>query len=234
MPKESVALIAESPTLPVLWHNVVRAFRLEGFLAGSFHPLRGFESVPAIRPITFGYQRDILQLYLDREFYALDATPRAIMPSGKVMTWREAWESLHLTADEQQFWNGLQIAGSDQGLSLPCYGPKQRNAYVTLSRHDRDRQFDLGERRWLQVLAQTAHMRLCELLFTADAAVTLSPREKEILHWVALGKSNSVISQLVRISGATVDTHLRRIFSKMGVADRTSAAIKAIGLGLIH
>lgn len=150
------------------------------------------------------------------------------------MTWVEAWGSLHLTPEERQFWNDMQAGGSRDGLAIPCYGPKQRNAYVTLARHEPGREFSLGERRWLQVLAQTAHMRLCELLFTADADVTLSPREKEILHWVALGKSNSVISQLVSISGATVDTHLRRIFSKMGVADRTSAAIKAIGLGLIH
>jgi len=234
VPKESVALIAESPTLPVLWHNVVRAFRLEGFLAGSFHPLRGFASVPAIRPITFGYSRDILQLYLDREFYRLDATPRAIIPSGKVMTWVESWSSLFLTAEEKQFWDDMQAGGSRDGLAIPCFGPKQRNAYVTLSRHEPGREFSLGERRWLQALAQTAHLRLCDLSFSGDAEVTLSPREKEILQWVALGKSNSVISQLVHISGATVDTHLRRIFSKMDVADRTSAAIKAIGLGLIN
>jgi LuxR family quorum-sensing system transcriptional regulator CciR len=51
---------------------------------------------------------------------------------------------------------------------------------------------------------------------------------------VARGKSNALIGEILGISGATVDAHLRRIFLKLGVFDRISAAVRGIGIGLIH
>ncbi len=61
----------------------------------------------------------------------------------------------------------------------------------------------------------------------------LSARQKEILSWVALGKSNSVIASILEISPHTVDTHLRRAFERLGTTDRTVAAIRGIEAGLI-
>ena len=66
---------------------------------------------------------------------------------------------------------------------------------------------------------------------TADRQ--LSSREKEILDWVARGKSNSVIAEILEISPGTVDTYMRRIYVKLDVSDRTSAAVKGVGMGLI-
>ena len=60
----------------------------------------------------------------------------------------------------------------------------------------------------------------------------LSAREKEVIHWVARGKSNSVIGDILGCSAHTVDTHLRRIFAKLDVSDRISAAVRAVALGL--
>lgn len=61
----------------------------------------------------------------------------------------------------------------------------------------------------------------------------LTPREREILDWIAKGKSNAVIAQILGISRHTVDTYNRRIFKKLGTADRTTAAIKAMQAGLV-
>lgn len=61
----------------------------------------------------------------------------------------------------------------------------------------------------------------------------LSPREREVLRWIANGKSNAVIAEILGISPHTVDTHNRRIFRKLGTCDRTTAAIKALDEGLL-
>ena len=61
----------------------------------------------------------------------------------------------------------------------------------------------------------------------------LSGREMEILDWVARGKSNSVIAEILNLSAGTVDTYLRRIYDKLDVSDRTSAAVRGVGMGLI-
>jgi LuxR family transcriptional regulator/LuxR family quorum-sensing system transcriptional regulator CciR len=50
---------------------------------------------------------------------------------------------------------------------------------------------------------------------------------------MARGKSNSVIADIIGVSSNTVDTHVRRIFVKLQVRDRVSAAVIATGQGLI-
>lgn len=52
----------------------------------------------------------------------------------------------------------------------------------------------------------------------------LSPREGDVLYWVARGKGNRDVAMVLGISPRTVEKHLERIFEKLGVESRTSAA----------
>jgi len=54
----------------------------------------------------------------------------------------------------------------------------------------------------------------------------LSPREVEILGWVRMGKTNSEIASILGISIYTVKNHLRHIFKKLDVYNRTQAVSK--------
>ncbi|MBE3573557.1 MAG: response regulator transcription factor [Moorella humiferrea] len=60
----------------------------------------------------------------------------------------------------------------------------------------------------------------------------LTPREREILIQVSLGKSNREIARDLYISEKTVKNHLTNIFHKIGVSDRTQAALYALKHGL--
>ncbi len=68
----------------------------------------------------------------------------------------------------------------------------------------------------------------------ARGAGTLTIRELEVVRLVARGASNREIARDLRISEATVKTHLLKIFEKLGVADRTSAVTTAMERGLIE
>ena len=57
----------------------------------------------------------------------------------------------------------------------------------------------------------------------------LSTREHEVLALVALGMSNREVAQELYLSVDTVKTYVRRLFSKLGVSNRTQAALKAAG-----
>lgn len=186
-----------------------------------------------MRSLSFGYPLELVNAYHKLDYARLDIAARHCIATGEVLTWDEAWALGPTTQEERDFRNKLISTAMFNALGVPCFGPKQRIGYVTLLAEDIDRKTGPGERRWLQSMAQACHLRLCEMLFAKAKQVTLSPREREILHWVAQGKSNSVIAQLVSCSTNTVDTHLRRTYAKMDVSDRTTAAIKAIGLGLI-
>src|SRR5258705_6588607 len=54
------------------------------------------------------------------------------------------------------------------------------------------------------------------------ALVSLSPREQEIARMIARGYPNKTIAGVLNISSWTVCTHIRRIFTKLGVASRAA------------
>ena len=59
-------------------------------------------------------------------------------------------------------------------------------------------------------------------------ALSLTHREAEVLLWIARGKSNRDMSEILGISPRTVNKHLEQIFTKLGVENRASAAAKAV------
>jgi len=61
----------------------------------------------------------------------------------------------------------------------------------------------------------------------------LSGREIEVLRWLAEGKSNKEIANVLNLAEGTVKNHLSNIFGKLGVLDRTQAALMARDLRLI-
>ena len=55
----------------------------------------------------------------------------------------------------------------------------------------------------------------------------LTLRESEVLEWIAKGKSNRDIGDILGLSARTVNKHLEQIYVKLGVENRASAAVKA-------
>lgn len=82
------------------------------------------------------------------------------------------------------------------------------------------------------VLAPTVATRLMSRM-RAPAEENLSAREIEVLQLVAKGYSNKEIGRELRISTATVKTHLIHIYNKLGVDDRTAAVTTALEKGII-
>lgn len=63
-------------------------------------------------------------------------------------------------------------------------------------------------------------------------SVRLSDREIEALRLIAVGKTNRQIAQELMVSLSTVKTYVQRIIKKLGVSDRTQAAVRAAELGI--
>jgi DNA-binding NarL/FixJ family response regulator len=64
-------------------------------------------------------------------------------------------------------------------------------------------------------------------------AERLTPREREVLALVARGRTNREIARALQLSAGTVKVHVEHIIAKLGVSDRTQAAVQAIELGLL-
>jgi two-component system, NarL family, response regulator LiaR len=67
---------------------------------------------------------------------------------------------------------------------------------------------------------------------TVSAHDDLTPRELDVLTLIARGRSNKVIARELGVAEKTVKTHVSHILAKLGVADRTQAALYAVKQGL--
>jgi DNA-binding NarL/FixJ family response regulator len=84
-----------------------------------------------------------------------------------------------------------------------------------------------------QVTPNEILLRLLEGEFENDNLVLkrklqLTQRESEVLMWIARGKSNRDIAEILSLSPRTVNKHLEQIYAKLGVENRASAAALAV------
>jgi LuxR family quorum sensing-dependent transcriptional regulator len=79
----------------------------------------------------------------------------------------------------------------------------------------------------LQLLAMYAFGRALMLADTPPT-VKLTPREADVLHWIAEGKSDWEISKILHVSEHTVDKMARQIRFKFGATNRTQAVAQAL------
>lgn len=85
-------------------------------------------------------------------------------------------------------------------------------------------------RRGEKVLPPPIALRFRERFARKD----LSGRELEVLRLIVAGCSNKEIARKLGIGEESVKSHLKSLFHKLGVADRTQAAIEAIRHGIVH
>lgn len=84
-----------------------------------------------------------------------------------------------------------------------------------------------------KVVAEFSRLAGQQTISTTTLSESLSERELEILRLVAEGASNKEIASALFIVEGTVKNHLTNILGKLGVSDRTQAAVKAKELRLI-
>jgi len=89
-----------------------------------------------------------------------------------------------------------------------------------------------GEEFWTREQIRRISAVLSTRPMRADADAILTPRERAIIRMIIKGFNNSVIAEEFDISHETVKVHLRNIFQRLWVTDRTQAALWAVRNGL--
>jgi len=90
-----------------------------------------------------------------------------------------------------------------------------------------------GESIWTREELRRVTGALSTPRATIDLEIPLTRRESEVLKQLALGLSNKEIAQALSISYETVKEHVQHILRKVGVSDRTQAAVWAVRKGLV-
>jgi DNA-binding NarL/FixJ family response regulator len=98
---------------------------------------------------------------------------------------------------------------------------------------DAIRRVTAGENIWTRDELRRVTGALATPRLTSDIEVPLTQRESEVLRQLALGLTNKEIAMALNISYETVKEHVQHILRKVGVSDRTQAAVWAVRKGLV-
>lgn len=90
-----------------------------------------------------------------------------------------------------------------------------------------------GESAWTREELRRVTGALATPRLSADVEVPLTQRESEVLRQLAFGLTNKEIAQTLQISYETVKEHVQHILRKIGVSDRTQAAVWAVRKELV-
>lgn len=210
----------------------------------SFARSRGFEAVFFLSPIArntlqgrilanAGFDPAWASAY-SRSYFRIDPLPDIALTLKAPFRWGQAGLHRQLSPAERDYLDRLEHYGMGDGLAYPLFGSGARAGLVGFGRHP-----DLGAvsrtvQVEIQLMLQSTYQTYCRIIerdIASDAE--LSERERDVLYWLTQSKSNSAIAAILAISPATVDTYMRRIFRKLGVADRVGAAIAAVQQGHI-
>jgi DNA-binding NarL/FixJ family response regulator len=77
------------------------------------------------------------------------------------------------------------------------------------------------------------HPQVASRLLEELTTDPLTPREREVLGLIGRGMANKVIARELNLSEKTVKAHVSNILAKLGVSDRTQAALYAVRAGLV-
>lgn len=198
-------------------------------------PPVGAPDADVLRIRTDGFSQDLIDIYLAGRRAGTTPVTSYVQQHPAPVYWDEIDRLRELTEGEKAHLAVLRAAGYVHGLTMQVFGPHGRNGLVSLGLAPGLTRLEVETLQVIRAACQSAHQRYCTLLVpTLGETPELSPREAEVLAWVAQGKSNASVGQILGISAHTVDAHLRRIYLKLGVFDRVSAALRGLGFGLIQ
>ncbi len=217
-----------------MWDVVLPYVHTFGIDRVSYHHMQGIGGAGEVTTevLSRGFPQDWVREYIGEQLYLVDPIPDLAARATRPFKWSEVASLAKITKPEQAFLNRLAKQNLGDGLALQVFGPSMRNGYVGLGFTPEATALSSWQVHELQFAAQFAHLRYCELVPLRDQKA-LTQREREVLSWIARGKSNSVIADILGVSPHTVDTLVRRIYGKLDVSDRTTAAIRGVGAGLI-
>jgi LuxR family transcriptional regulator, quorum-sensing system regulator SolR len=175
------------------------------------------------------------QRYAEQNYVALDPTVAHALRSTAPQVWSEP-----MFAQVRPFWEEARSHGLQVGWAQSSCDVQGNIGMLTLARSGepltatelRAKSLHLS---WLAHAAHTAMSRIAAGRHHSNsaAAIELTAREAEMLRWTADGKTSGEIAQITAISERTVNFHLNNAVEKLGVTNKTAAAVKAAMLRLL-
>lgn len=174
------------------------------------------------------------ELYEKQDYISSDPTIRLGLRSSKLIIWSD---DVFLSTD--RLWEDARDAGLRVGLAQSSREANGTAGLLSLSRgHEQLSELELNSLKaqisWLSQITHTAMSRLLAPTLAPEINTPLTNRETEVLKWAAAGKTSAETAQIIDLSERTTLFHINNAIQKLNCTNKTSAAVKAVSLGLLE
>lgn len=170
------------------------------------------------------YPRHWVQHYTENHYWDCDRIIEETRSRRTPFAWDDPDVLSKATDRQMRVLKEGQEAGLVNGFTFPIFLESDMSAVVTVATEQRD--YDPELMPAFYMMAIYFHHAARRILSRADsggAPLNLSPRERDCLSWVAEGKSDWVVAEILGISPHTVHAHIENAKRKLNVASRVQA-----------
>lgn len=205
--------------------SCVRQFGFEHLILGGV-PVGNQALAPLIE--LNGWPEEWLQRYIERGYASVDGVCIHAAHSSHPFYWRDVPAVYGATPASLRVAGEAAEFGIVSGYVVPMASRRHWQAALSLASSARACDISLRERSSINLMSVFAVGAVEALLASDTSEDQLSAREREVLSWVAAGKSAWETSCILSISSRTVDKHLAAIRDKYGVRTTLQAVVEAI------
>lgn len=176
-----------------------------------------------------------LQLYAEKDFFPADPFVEEARRSMTSFLWSEVEHQRPLTPRGKEIYRISREFGWREVIGIPIHGPAGYQGFVSLASMD-DVTLSPVDRACLDMTSRVIHERCRKEIgfgLSPEDTPKLTARELECMQWVAVGKTDSEIAQILGISSSTTHFHVESAKKKLGLSSRTEAVARLTLYGLI-
>ena len=188
------------------------------------------------RGVLTHFSADFRVYYAANDCIRYDPILKAALKRRRAFAWEQIEAAPSLTPRQVDFMATLRACHLHQGVAVPLRVTGTLNAIAGFAKskpglREVEPLQDL-ERLSLTVYNayRTIHRKEASL---ATQRASLSSKERDVLNWVAGGKTDDEIAEILSISPNTVDSHMRNIYRKLHAHSRVTAVVEGIRQGHI-
>lgn len=223
-----------SEELRELWPQIAELADLEGGIFGVSKS-QSRDSGVQFDLIAFGIDQDWLDEYRVNQQVDRDPLIQAALQLQRPISWKEA-AKLAIKIDSEAFRNSsfrqqASMSGLKNGYIFSKRSQYVSQAVAVTAVTTGSRPMNEYQCQLLDILLPHLNEILIRQGFSTPPQ--LSSREQEVLRWATAGKSNWEVAQILNISERTVKFHLRNIYRKLEVNNRSHAVVEALRLGVV-
>jgi LuxR family transcriptional regulator, quorum-sensing system regulator BjaR1 len=225
--------IERARTATLVLNEVARAshhFGLDHFIVAGV-PAPGKSLEPYV--LMHNWPRGWYERYTARDYLHVDPVIRKLRTTTVPVVWSDAPYDPSSDKPGHAVMTEAREFSLNNGLSVPIYTLSGDQAAVSFG----GSHFELSnaDRKALHLIAIYAHNKAAAFRSAVKSPKNpkLSPREIEILQWIAAGLSSRDIAERLNIAYTTVETHVEHACYKLDSACRTQAVAEAIRARLI-